>query len=100
VTQRTQEIGVRMALGAEGKQVRWLILRRGLLQLVIGLVIGLTGGWFAGQAVAPLLVAIPPNDPATLAGIAILLSLVSISACLIPARRATRLDPLTALRVD
>jgi putative ABC transport system permease protein len=100
VTQRTQEIGVRMALGAEGKQVRWLILRRGLFQLGIGLAIGLVGAWYAGRAVAPLLVQITPNDPLTLGGIAALLSLVSIAACMIPARRATRLDPLTALRVD
>jgi putative ABC transport system permease protein len=100
VTQRTQEIGVRMALGAEGRQVRWLILRRGLIQLALGLALGLTGGWFAGAAIQPLLVQVAPNDPMTLAGIAALLSAVSIAACLIPARRATRLDPLTALRVD
>ena len=100
VTQRTQEIGVRMALGAEGKQVRWLILRRGLFQLGIGLAIGLTGAWFAGRAVQPLLAQITPNDPMTLGGIAALLSLVSIAACMIPARRATKLDPLAALRVE
>ncbi len=100
VTQRTQEIGVRMALGAEGKQVRWLILRRGLFQLGIGLAIGLVGAWYAGRAVAPLLGQITHNDPLTLGGIAGLLSLVSIAACMIPARRATKLDPLAALRVE
>jgi putative ABC transport system permease protein len=100
VTQRTQEIGVRMALGAEGKQVRWLILRRGLIQLAIGLTFGLTGAYYASEAIRPLLVQVTPNDPITLGGIAALLSLVSIAACLIPATRATRLDPLTALRID
>jgi len=100
VTQRTQEIGVRMALGADGKQVRWLILRRGLIQLAIGLALGLTGGYYAGAAIRPLLVQVAPNDLMTLGGIAALLSIVSIAACLIPAARATKLDPLTALRVE
>jgi putative ABC transport system permease protein len=100
VTQRTQEIGVRMALGAESKQVSWLILRRGLIQLAIGLTLGLVGSWYASAAVQPLLAQITPNDPATFIGITALLTIVSLAACLIPARRATRLDPLTALRVD
>jgi ABC-type antimicrobial peptide transport system permease subunit len=100
VTQRTQEIGVRMALGAAGSQVSWLILRRGIVQLVIGLSIGLAGAWFASRALRPLLFQVAPNDPTTLAGISLLLAIVALAACLIPARRATRLDPLVALRRD
>ena len=100
VTQRTQEIGVRMALGAAGRDVSWLILRRGLIQLVVGLTIGLAGAWFTSQALRPLLVQVTPNDPMTFAAISMLLSLVALAACLVPARRATRLDPLVALRRD
>jgi putative ABC transport system permease protein len=100
VTQRTQEIGVRMALGAAGRQVSWLILRRGMIQLAIGLTIGLAGAWFASKALRPLLVQIAPNDPATFAAIPAILAVVAFAACMIPARRATRLDPLVALRQD
>jgi predicted permease len=100
VTQRTQEIGVRMALGARPAQVSWLILRQGLVQLAIGLAIGTAGALAAGPVLQALLVQIKPSDPATLAGIAVVFTAVTICACLIPARRATKLDPLTALRVD
>jgi predicted permease len=98
VTQRTQEIGVRMALGAAGRHVSWLILRRGIVQLGIGLTLGIAGAWFASRALRPILFDTPPNDPATFVGISLLLSIVALSACLVPARRATRLDPLVALR--
>jgi ABC-type antimicrobial peptide transport system permease subunit len=100
VTQRTQEIGVRMALGAQPRQVSWLILRQGLVQLTIGLTLGTAGALAAAPVLQTLLVQIKPSDPATLAGICIVFTVVTICACLIPARRATRLDPLAALRVE
>jgi putative ABC transport system permease protein len=100
VTQRTQEIGVRMALGAQPRQVSWLILRQGLVQLAIGLVIGTAGTLAAAPVLSALLVQIKPHDPATLLGIAVVFTAVTICACLIPARRATQLDPLSALRIE
>jgi len=100
VTQRTQEIGVRMALGAQPSQVSWLILRQGLVQLLIGLTLGTAGALAAGPVLQALLVQIKPSDPATLGAIAGVFTAVTVVACLIPARRATRLDPLAALRVE
>ncbi len=98
VTQRTQEIGVRMALGAEAPQVWWLIARRGLMHLAIGIVIGMPGALAVGRLLQSLLVQTTPWDPATLVGIASLLTVVAIAACYWPAQRATRLDPVVALR--
>ena len=100
VTQRTQEIGVRMALGAQASQVRWLILRRGLIQLGVGLTIGLAGAFGVGRLLRSLLVQTGPTDPVTLGGITLLLVAVGITACLWPARQATRLNPVTALRYE
>jgi putative ABC transport system permease protein len=100
VTQRTQEIGVRMALGARASQVSWLVLRQGLVQLAIGLVLGTAGALLAAPVLQTLLVQIKPTDPITLGGIALLFTTVTVCACLIPARRATKLDPLTALRIE
>ena len=100
VTQRTTEIGVRMALGAEGRQVSWLILKRGLLQLGLGLTIGLIGAFFLSKVMRTLLVQITPSDPVTFAAITAILAIVAIAACVLPARRATRVDPLIALRAE
>jgi len=100
VTQRTAEIGVRMALGAESRQVSWLILKRGLMQTAIGLGIGLVGAFFLSKVMRSLLVAITPSDPVTFASITVILIVVATAACLLPARRATRVDPLIALRAE
>jgi putative ABC transport system permease protein len=98
VTQRTQEIGVRMALGAQATQVWWLILRGSIAQLLIGLTIGLAGAYGVGKLLDSLLVKSASRDELTLASIAVLLVFVSIVACFWPARRATQLDPCKALR--
>ena len=100
VTQRTSEIGLRMALGAQARQVRWMILRLGLVQLGLGLSLGLVGALLVSRVMSGMLVGIAPTDPSTFAMITTLLTLVSIAACLLPARRATRVDPLTALRAE
>jgi putative ABC transport system permease protein len=101
VTQRTQEIGVRVALGAQGNQVTWMVLKRGLLQLGLGLAFGLAGGFFAGRALpSRILVQTTATDPWTFVAITVLLSVVAITACTVPARRAMRVDPLVALRAE
>ena len=100
VAQRTQEIGVRMALGAQGRQVTWLILKRGVVQLAIGLTLGVAGALALSRVLRGVLVEITPSDPVTFAAITILLTVVSIAACLLPARQATRVDPLVALRAE
>jgi putative ABC transport system permease protein len=100
VTQRTQEIGVRMALGAQAKQVSWLILRRGLVHLAIGLTFGLAGAFAVGRLLQSMLFQTGPADPLTLASITVLLIGVAIGACLWPAWQATRLNPVVALRYE
>ena len=100
ITQRTQEIGVRMALGARPGQVVWMVMRRGLNQLAIGLAIGLFGAAGVGQIMAGLLVQVSPTDPVTLGMILLVLASVTVLACLGPARRAALLDPAVALRLD
>ena len=100
VTQRTQEIGVRMALGAQPAQISWLVLRSGLWQLGIGLALGLLGGAGVSSLLESIVAQIPPTDPVTFVSITLLLAIVTLTACVIPARRATRLDPLVALRPD
>jgi predicted permease len=100
VTQRKTEIGVRMALGANDRDVRWLILRRGLWQMGLGLVLGLAGAFGLSRVLRTLLVQVTPTDPLTFTVITVLLTGVAVAACLIPARRASRVDPLVALRAE
>jgi putative ABC transport system permease protein len=100
VTQRTQEIGVRMALGAQPQQVWWLIIRRGLMQLGVGLVIGLAGAVGVGKLLQSTLVQTSATDPVTLGSIVAVLTAVALAACFWPARGATRLDPVIALRYE
>jgi predicted permease len=100
VTQRTQEIGVRMALGAERRDVVRLIIRSTVVQLAVGLTIGLAGAFGVGQLLRSLLVQTSARDPLTIGSIAFLMLTASIVACIIPARRAADLDPLVALRYE
>ena len=99
-TQRTQEVGVRMALGARRSQVSWLFLRRALWQVSIGLAIGIAGALALGTVLQAALVDVRANDPFTLVGVCALMAAVCLVATLLPARRASRLDPVAALRQD
>ena len=98
VSHRTQEIGIRMAVGARASQVLWLFIRGALVQLAIGLSIGLAGAIGAGLVLRGLLIQTSATDPLTMASVCALLTVVALAASLIPARGATRLDPLAALR--
>ena len=100
VTQRTPEIGVRMALGAGQRHVSWLFLRSGLTQVTIGLVLGLAGAFALSGVLETLLVRVSAGDPVTFTAVTIVLVVVAIAACLVPVRRATRIDPLAALRSE
>jgi hypothetical protein len=100
VTQRTQEIGVRMAVGAQRHHVSWLFLKRCLAQLAIALAIGLPGAVALGQLVSFSLVEITPGDPITIAGISIAVIAIALASCVIPVRRAARVDPVIALRAE
>jgi putative ABC transport system permease protein len=99
-TQRTQEVGVRMALGAQRSQVEWLFLRRTLTQVAVGLTLGLAGAVAAGFALQGLLVEVKANEPVVLASIAGFVTVVAAIAAIVPVRRAARLDPVAALRQD
>jgi len=98
VSQRVQEIGLRMAFGAEARQVSWLVTRTTALPFFTGLLLGLAAALGVGRLLQSMLVQTSPTDPTTLLAIVLLLLAVSSVACWLPARRATRLDPVSALR--
>ncbi len=100
VVRRTNEIGVRMALGAERSHIVWLVLRESLLLVALGLVVGLPASWAAAQLVSSQLFGLGTTDPVTLVAAVIVLTLVATLAGYLPARRASHVDPLVALRYE
>jgi putative ABC transport system permease protein len=100
VAQRTREIGIRVALGAQSRQVMAPVLREGLTLALMGIAIGIAGSLAATRLLADFLFAVKPTDPLTYAGVAVLLLAIALIASYIPSRRALRVDPITALRAE
>jgi len=100
VTQRTREIGVRVALGAQWSDVLKLILKSGMLLVAVGLTIGLAGALALTRLMNTLLFEVSPTDPITFGGVALCVIVATLLACYIPARRAIKVDPLVALRYE
>jgi putative ABC transport system permease protein len=98
VATRTQEIGLRMAIGAQRGHIFRMIIGEGLTLSLIGLAIGLVGAWWLGRAGSSLLFGVTATDPVTFAGVSLLLTAVAVAASYLPARRATRVDPIVTLR--
>ncbi|HEY6217029.1 MAG TPA: ABC transporter permease [Pyrinomonadaceae bacterium] len=100
VVQRTNEIGIRLALGAQTRDVLLMIVKQGSKLIVVGLVIGLAGAFAATRVIASLLFGVTTKDPFTFVAAAVLLAMVALLACYVPAWRATKVDPLEALRYE
>jgi putative ABC transport system permease protein len=98
VSARTNEIGIRMSLGAESGRVQRMILKEGGVLLAIGLVLGVVGAYFAARVIRELLFGVAPHDPVTLIGVSVMMAAIGIIACWIPALRAARIDPAITMR--
>jgi ABC-type antimicrobial peptide transport system permease subunit len=100
VSQRTREFGIRMALGEDPRATRLSVVLYGMRLVMLSIVLGLAASLGFTRALAGLLFGVGPGDPATLATITVVLAAVALLACYLPARRATRVDPITALRAE
>jgi ABC-type antimicrobial peptide transport system permease subunit len=100
VSARTNEIGIRMSLGAAPGRVQRMILKEGGALLAIGLVLGVAGAFFAASVIRGLLFGVTPHDPITFVGVAVMMAAIGIGACWIPAFRAARIDPAITLRAQ
>lgn len=100
VAGRTREIGLRMALGAQLRQVRHLILRQGMMLAGSGLILGLAVVFVLARFLTSMLYGVSPSDPVTFVGVSFLLAMVALLACYLPARPAARIDPMIAIREE
>ena len=100
VSKRAREMGIRMALGAQRRDVLWLVMKEGAKFAFLGITLGLVGAFLATRLLTSQLYGVSPIDPATFAGVAIVMALVTLGACYVPARRAMRVDPMVALRYE
>jgi ABC-type antimicrobial peptide transport system permease subunit len=100
VQQRTQEIGIRMALGAEADRVRSMVIRQGMTLVGIGMLVGLVAAFFLANVLASILFQVEPRDVPVFASVPVILGLIALAAVTVPAHRASRIDPLEALRYE
>ncbi len=100
VSQRTREIGVRMAMGAEARQVVGLVVRQGMTMALIGVAVGTGVAWFMTDMLSGMLYQVAPQDPLTFVAVPAIFALVALAACFVPAARASRVRPATVLRYE